>query len=128
MLSHLKSREDWNERSLGAKGFTLIELLIVIIILGILAAVVVLGVNSLKGGSVKAACQTEVKTVEAAAAAYASDNNGTFPAAISDLTGGTYLKSKPKYIDGINTANGNPQAGGSDLDYTQCTNNQATVS
>ena len=54
----------------GEGGFTLIELLIVIVILGILAAIVVLAIGSLKGSSQAAACNSEQKTISTAEDAY----------------------------------------------------------
>ncbi len=51
-------------------GFTLIELLIVIVILGILAAIVVFAVQNLSGQSSQAACGSDYKTVETAAEGY----------------------------------------------------------
>ena len=47
-------------------GFTLIELLIVIVILGILAAIVVFAVQNLSGQSSQASCGSDYKTVETA--------------------------------------------------------------
>lgn len=51
-------------------GFTLIELLIVIVILGILAAIVVFAVQNLTGSSVQASCRSDFKTVESALETY----------------------------------------------------------
>ena len=51
-------------------GFTLIELLIVIIVLGILAAIVVFSLSGVSGESKQAACTTDAKSVEVAADAY----------------------------------------------------------
>jgi general secretion pathway protein G len=45
-------------------GFTLIELLIVIVILGIPAAIVVFAVQNLAGSSAKSSCGADYKTVE----------------------------------------------------------------
>jgi prepilin-type N-terminal cleavage/methylation domain-containing protein len=54
----------------GEGGFTLIELLIVIVILGILAAIVVFAVQNLSSTSAKASCQSDFKTVETGMEAY----------------------------------------------------------
>jgi general secretion pathway protein G len=59
-------------------GFTLIELLIVIVILGILAAIVIFAVGSARDDSVKSACKADVKTVNTAAEAYKA-KKGSFP-------------------------------------------------
>lgn len=63
-------------------GFTLIELLIVIVILGILAAIVVFAVQNLSGQSSKAACQSQYKTIETALETYKAEM-GTYPTTAS---------------------------------------------
>jgi prepilin-type N-terminal cleavage/methylation domain-containing protein len=87
------------------EGFTLVELLIVVVILGILAAVTVFGLSGSTSKSNKAACNTDARSVEVAVEAYHSDN-GAWPSIASggvidgtNLLGvgssGPYLRTKP---------------------------------
>jgi general secretion pathway protein G len=62
----------------GEGGFTLIELLIVIVILGILAAIVVFAVQNLSSTSAQASCKSDFKTVETAVEAYKAQT-GNYP-------------------------------------------------
>lgn len=77
-----------DQRKAKDEGFTLIELLIVIIILGILAAIVVFAVGSTRGDSVKAACKTDVKAIQLSAEAYKT-KNGAYPVTTTGSTGTT---------------------------------------
>jgi general secretion pathway protein G len=88
MLDHfntlIKARihEDNDEQ-----GFTLIELLIVIVVLGILAAVTVFGLSGTASQSAQAACKADARTVEVAMDAFhANDTSALWPVALSDLT------------------------------------------
>jgi general secretion pathway protein G len=72
----------------GEGGFTLIELLIVIVILGILAAVVVFAVGGISDKGKKSACLSDVKTIETAQEAYyaaANLGNGSYAGSVGDL-------------------------------------------
>jgi general secretion pathway protein G len=67
-------------------GFTLIELLIVIVILGVLAAIVAFSVRGVTETGDEAACEANVKTARTAIEAYyANDNNRTYPATLGAL-------------------------------------------
>ena len=70
---------------LDASGITLIELLIVIVVLGILAAVVVFALGGVTGSSVVAACNADAKTVQTALAAYEAQS-GTLPANVTAIS------------------------------------------
>jgi prepilin-type N-terminal cleavage/methylation domain-containing protein len=90
----LKRRRDAGE----IDGFTLIELLIVIVVLGILAAVVIFALGGITGKSALASCQADGATVSTAIAAFNAQNpsiNPT-PALLTGTTdGGPYIQSWP---------------------------------
>src|SRR3954468_20074235 len=67
-------------------GFTLIELLIVIIILGILAAIVVFAVGNTRKDSVANSCKTDFKSVELSAEAVMT-KKGAMPATSTVFSG-----------------------------------------
>jgi prepilin-type N-terminal cleavage/methylation domain-containing protein len=84
-------------------GFTLIELLIVVLILGVLAAIVVFSVRGITDTGEESACKTEFRTVDVAIEAYYAENNSD-PANLGELVTGGFLKSVPsKYVTGIGT-------------------------
>ncbi len=91
-------------------GFTLIELLIVIVVLGILAAIVVFSLQGATSSSVISACSADSRTVNIAVQAAETDNPTSYPGyngaastsaqwqtalTGSSLTGGPFLQSWP---------------------------------
>jgi len=94
-------REIREEQAEGDEGgFTLIELLIVIVVLGILAAVTVFGLSNVTGQSLTSACHADAKSVAVATEAYRAQNPNTFPASVQvlvtpDATGNHFLRSLP---------------------------------
>jgi general secretion pathway protein G len=102
MLAQLKQKK--SEQG----GFTLIELLIVIIILGILAAIVVFAVGTTRHDSVANSCKTNVKAIQLSAESV-NTQTGSYPAGPADAStatnplvtpqAGALLKSFPTSSD-----------------------------
>jgi len=85
------------------RGFTLIELLIVIIILGVLAAVVVFSVRGIASNGETAACEAEIRAVETAVEAhYAEESN--YPATVGALVTAGFLRDNPSGASSIDPA------------------------
>lgn len=78
-------REDMivKRKNIFSKGFTLIELIVVIAVLGVLAAVVILGLNPVEqiARAKDAQRKTTLGQLARALQAYATSHNGTYPAA-----------------------------------------------
>ena len=83
----------------GSEGFTLIELLIVIIIIGILAAIVVFSVQGVTNNAGKNTCQQNANELNTAIEAYYASNNHTYPTTVTSLIPG-FLKSDPTGTQG----------------------------
>src|SRR5689334_10294304 len=89
------------ERQGEAWGFTLVELLIAIVVVGILGAVAVVGVNGLVDKGENSACRTTMDAANSASAAFYSLTNA-YPQTYDDLTsppsGGPLLEPHPAVV------------------------------
>ena len=92
------------------EGFTLIELLIVIVILGILAAVVVFAVGGITDRGEENACRAERKTIEVALEAYYAQESA-YPTGVAVLEAEGYLRDVPTLytISGSDVIASDPQ-------------------
>jgi general secretion pathway protein G len=98
MLKHLRNTEEFEQKNLLQKGFTLVELLVVIVILGILAAVVVFAVGGSTDKAQSSSCKAENAALSSAVEAYRA-SVGSYATNISQLTTGSnkFLRSTPTW-------------------------------
>jgi general secretion pathway protein G len=108
-------QEAMRKKRSGEGGFTLIELLIVIVILGILAAIVVFAVGGITDKGNQSACKSDLKNVEVAQEAYYA-KNGSYAADVPSLVTAKLLREAPsssKYTistDNTGAVTANPAA------------------
>jgi prepilin-type N-terminal cleavage/methylation domain-containing protein len=96
-----------NRARRSESGFTLIELLIVIVILGILAAIVVFSVSGITDRGKTSACKADVATVTVAGEAYYAQN-GSYAANVGALVTAGFIHSDPGDVN--YTVNAGPPA------------------
>ena len=138
-MDNQNRRLDWR-RSAGEvdeSGFTLIELLIVIVVLGILAAIVVFALGGVTNQSVISACNSDGRTVDIAVQAAIAENPTTYPTdsatwktdllSSSALTGGPFLQSWPQTNNGYTISVSGSGAGQDTGDSTTPANGDVVV-
>lgn len=98
----MKTRLD--QRCDREDGFTLIELLIVVVILGVLAAVVVFAMGGATSSAHEAACGADRRTVLTAVEAYQAETGNT--ASMTALVSAKWLDSASTNYDVTGAASG----------------------
>ncbi|MEM1211502.1 MAG: prepilin-type N-terminal cleavage/methylation domain-containing protein [Planctomycetota bacterium] len=91
-----------NRRSL-AKGFTLVEILIVVVILGILAAIVIPQFSNASESAKVSSLQSQLQTIRSQVELYKNQHNGDFPTA-DGLWNGTWDWAKMTETTDVNGA------------------------
>jgi prepilin-type N-terminal cleavage/methylation domain-containing protein len=92
-------------------GFTLMEVLVVILIVGILAAIAIASLISQKGKATDATAKALARTAESAAEVYSTDHNGVFKelsvaqlqsieSTLNDKSAAELLKAEPTKVAG----------------------------
>ena len=80
------------------KGFTLIELMIVVVIIGILAAIAIPNFINMQARAKEASVKSNCHTVQLAAEDFSVQNDGVYPANVGDATvanGTTFVSMLP---------------------------------
>ena len=80
-----------------SKGFTLVEIMIVVAIIALLAAIAIPNLLRAKVSANDALAKATLRSMSTASEAYATANNGSYPANITSLT--TPVGSSPAYLN-----------------------------
>jgi type IV pilus assembly protein PilA len=116
--------QKFRERSNGESGFTLVELLVVMLILGLLAAIAIPSFFNQRDKAKDADAKASVRTAQTAMETYATDNNGAYTGA----TTAKLVAIEPTLADAPNPVNvGTPGAKNYTISVKSSTNTTFTI-
>ena len=85
------------QKGRNQKGFTLVELMVVVVIIGILAAIAVPIYRNVQTNAAEKACRANIRTLEGVLEVWKADNNlETYPETLDVLVDEGYIKEVPK--------------------------------
>ena len=92
-----------------SRGFTIVELLVVIVVIGILAAITIVSYTGITAKANKVLAQSNASSAQAVIEVMAADNSGVYPvtaAAINAYNGITKMPAGVSVVTGQSGANG----------------------
>ncbi|HZJ34544.1 MAG TPA: prepilin-type N-terminal cleavage/methylation domain-containing protein [Candidatus Angelobacter sp.] len=80
------------------RGFTIVELLVVIVVIGILAAITIVSYTGITQKANTTKAQSNAQSAQTVAEVFAADNGGVYPASTTDFTTGSTTTQLPAGI------------------------------
>ena len=90
-----------NRRNQVKRGFTLIEILIVVVILGILAAIIVPQFTDAAQEAGASSARSQLRSLRSQIELHRVQNNGAAPADMAELVTDGYIRSEPSWPAGF---------------------------
>jgi type IV pilus assembly protein PilA len=114
--------QKFRERSNGESGFTLVELLVVMLILGLLAAIAIPSFFNQRDKAKDADAKAGVRTAQTAMETYSTDNDGSYANATADD-----LVTIEETLNDVNITDVTSDADSYSLEVTSTTDNTFTI-
>lgn len=99
------------------QGFTIVELLIVVVVIGVLAAIVIVAYNGITQSANATAARANASAVQKVAEAYNADTGSGYPATTAALTSWNGVARIPNGVTVVTTQLTSAHADGSTIQY-----------